>query len=82
VCAHLAEAWRKRRYRAAFIAKVCDSEGEAAESQTSIEIAVKSGYVERETAKSRFLRHDEVIAMLASMIMNADKWLLSEKPRS
>lgn len=82
VCSNLAEAWRKRRYKAAFIAKLCDSEGEAAESQTWIEFAVKSGYIERETAKNMFLRYDEVIAMLASMIMNADKWLLSEKPRS
>lgn len=34
VCANLAEAWRKRRYEAAFIAKLSDSEGEAAETQT------------------------------------------------
>ena len=32
VCANLAEAWRKRRYRAAFIAKLSDSEAEAAET--------------------------------------------------
>lgn len=34
VCAKLAEAWRKRRYEAAFIAKLNDAEGEAAETQT------------------------------------------------
>jgi four helix bundle protein len=33
VCANLAEAWRKRRYEAAFISKLSDSEGEAAEWQ-------------------------------------------------
>lgn len=82
VCANLAEAWRKRRYKAAFVAKLCDSEGEAAESQTWIEFAVKCGYIDREKAKGLFLQYDEVIAMLASMIMNADKWLLSEKQRS
>ncbi|NEP46994.1 MAG: four helix bundle protein [Okeania sp. SIO2H7] len=32
VCANLAEAWRKRRYPAAFIAKLSDSEAEAAET--------------------------------------------------
>lgn len=42
VCANLAEAWRKRRYQAAFVAKLSDSEGEAAETQTWIEFAVKS----------------------------------------
>jgi four helix bundle protein len=34
ICANLAEAWRKRRYRAAFLAKLSDSEAEAAETQT------------------------------------------------
>lgn len=34
VCANVAEAWRKRRYHAAFIAKLSDSEAEAAETQT------------------------------------------------
>ena len=33
VCANIAEAWRKRRYKAAFIAKLSDAEGEAAETQ-------------------------------------------------
>jgi four helix bundle protein len=33
VCANLAEAWRKRRYKAAFLAKLNDSEAEAAETQ-------------------------------------------------
>ena len=32
VNANLAEAWRKRRYKAAFISKLNDSEGEAAEN--------------------------------------------------
>ena len=33
VCANLAEAWRKRRYEAAFISKLNDCEAEAAETQ-------------------------------------------------
>ena len=32
VCANLAEAWRKRRYEAAFVSKLTDSESEAAET--------------------------------------------------
>src|SRR5438093_11974353 len=36
---NLAEAWRKRRYQAAFIAKLSDAETEAAETQTAIEFA-------------------------------------------
>jgi len=33
VCANLAEAWRKRRYQAAFVSKLSDAEAEAAETQ-------------------------------------------------
>ena len=30
VCTNIAEAWRKRRYEAAFVSKLSDSDGEAA----------------------------------------------------
>jgi four helix bundle protein len=33
VCANLAEAFRKRKYPKSFVAKLSDSEGEAAETQ-------------------------------------------------
>ena len=55
VCTNIAEAWRKRRYPAAFIAKLNDAEGEAAESQTWADLAEGSGYI------SKQLR-DEVVA--------------------
>lgn len=45
VCANLAEAWRKRRYQAAFVAKLSDCESEAAETQVWIEFAVKCNYL-------------------------------------
>jgi four helix bundle protein len=47
VCSNLAEGWRKRRYEAAFISKLSDSEGEAAETQVWLQFAVKCGYAER-----------------------------------
>lgn len=76
VSSNIAEAWRKRRYRAAFIAKISDAEGEAAETQTWIEFAVRCGYVDREIAKNLFLEYDEIIAMLVAMISSAGKWVL------
>src|SRR6266550_2379375 len=54
VCANLAEAWRKRRYEAAFIAKLSDSESEAAETQVWTEFAVKCGYLDRSVGKSLY----------------------------
>lgn len=38
ICANLAEAWRKRRYKAAFISKLSDAESEAAETQVWLEL--------------------------------------------
>lgn len=32
VCSNISEAWRKRRYQAAFVSKLCDAESEAAET--------------------------------------------------
>lgn len=73
---NIAEAWRKRRYVAAFISKLNDAEGEAAETQTWLEFAVRCNYIEREKAKVLFLEYDEIIAMLFSMANNPQKWVL------
>lgn len=45
VCANIAEAWRKRRYEAALIAKLSDAEGEAAETQVHVELAFRHNYL-------------------------------------
>ena len=76
VCANLAEAWRKRRYYAAFVAKLSDAEGEAAETQTWIEFAVKCEYLDRETGRHLYLVFDEVLSMIVAMIVSADRWVL------
>ncbi len=76
VCANLAEAWRKRRYEAAFIAKLNDSEGEAAETQTWLEFAVGCGYIDRDLARDLFRSCDEVIGMLVIMISKPNQWVM------
>ena len=73
VCANLAEAWRKRRYRDAFIAKLSDCESEAAETQVWIEFAVKCGYFPRDEAVALYRSYDEVLRMLVTMINNPDR---------
>lgn len=79
VAANIAEAWRKRRYEAAFIAKLNDSEGEAAETQTWVELAVKCGYIDRQIAIDIFNEYDEILAMLMAMQNNPQKWTLFKK---
>jgi len=47
VCANIGEAFRKRRYPKSFIAKLVDSEGEAAEIQVWLQFASECKYMER-----------------------------------
>lgn len=76
VCANLAEGWRKRRYQAAFIAKLSDAEAEAAETQTWIEFAVKSHYLDLETARQLYSKYNSILGMLVNLIHNSDKWVI------
>ena len=77
VCANLAEAWRKRRYEAAFIAKLADAEAECAETQVWLEFAVKCGYLTRDDAAQTYQLYDEVIRMVVAMMNSPELWILT-----
>ena len=79
VCANIGEAWRKRRYKPAFISKLSDFETEAAETQVWIEIARRCHYVTAEEASYLDEECDHVMAQLISMIEGADKWIIRKK---
>jgi four helix bundle protein len=76
VWANLAEAWRKRRYEVAFIAKLNDSEGEAAETQTGLDFAVECKYLDSESGQKLSAIYDEVLSILVKIINNPTPWLL------
>ena len=76
VCSNLAEAWRKRRYKAAFIAKLSDSEGEACETQVWIEFARRCKYLDENVCDKLDLAYDQILGQLVKMINNPDKWLI------
>jgi four helix bundle protein len=78
VCANMAEAWRKRRYEAAFVSKLSDSETEAAETQVWIQFAVKCEYITREQATQLYTEYDKVLGMLVALIINPKPWLLKK----
>lgn len=78
VCANLAEAWRKRRYEGAFIAKLSDSEGEAAETQVWIEYAVQCNYLDRDIGAKLYKTYDEIIGTFVGMINHSEKWILNK----
>jgi four helix bundle protein len=79
VCANLAEAWRKRRYKAAFIAKLSDAESEACETQVWIEFARRCQYLEDGSCNELDAAYEEIMGQIVRMIVDADKWLIREK---
>ncbi|MBD2565623.1 MULTISPECIES: four helix bundle protein [Nostoc] len=83
VCANFAEAWRKRRYEAAFVAKLndcvrgaCRRQAEAAETQTWIEFAVKCNYINVEIGRELYGTYNRVLSGLVTMINNPTPWLI------
>ncbi len=81
VCANLAEGWRKRRYLKSFISRLCEVEGEAAETQVWIEFAVKCGYLERDIGATLYQSYHEVLATLVGMITHPKSWILPQKTK-
>jgi four helix bundle protein len=76
VCANIAEAWRKRRYEAAFISKLSDAEGEAAETQVHLEFAFHHRYVSCDEFRSADDAYEKICAQLVRMIDEPEKWLI------
>jgi four helix bundle protein len=76
VCANIAEAFRKRRYRKAFIAKLSDAESEAAETQVWLDFAFNCNYIDENIKDYLHLQYDFIIGKLVNMINNSDKWSL------
>lgn len=76
VCANITEAWRKRRYEAAFVLKLNDSETEAAETQEWLEFAIACKYLDTEVGRELCHEYDNVIGNLVNMINNPTPWLL------
>jgi len=79
VCSNIAEAWRKRRYEAAFISKLNDSEAESAETQTWLEFSVECRYLSRKIGKELYGIYDRVLGKLVVMINNPQPWLIVRK---
>ena len=79
VCANIAEAWMKRLYRAAFVAKLSDSLSEAAETIVWLEMAERCNYIERGIRSQLEDNYREIIGQLIKMTNQADQWLVKEE---
>jgi four helix bundle protein len=81
VCANIAEAWRKRRYEAAFVSKLSDAEGEAGETPVHLEFAFHHRYVSRDEFLSVDDPYEKICAQLVRMIDEPKKWLICRPKR-
>lgn len=79
VCANISEAWRKRRYQAAFISKLSDAESEACETQVWIEFAYKCKYIDGNIYSKLDDTYDKILGQLVRMIDESEKWLIRKK---
>lgn len=76
VSGNLAEAWRKRKYSKYFVAKLVDSEGEAAETQVWLDYALGCEYIAENQHKPIFDKYNSILGMLVNMRINPSKWTL------
>lgn len=81
VSGNIAEAWRKRRYPKSFIAKLSDSEGEAAETQVWLDYAFACGYISNEEHQKLYDKYEHIIAMLINISTKPENWVLTLKDR-
>ena len=60
VCSNITKAWRKRRFKTPFIAKLNDSEGEACETQVWIEFARQCDYLDDDACNELDAAYDQI----------------------
>lgn len=74
VSSNISEAFRKRKYPNAFVAKLSDSEAEAAETQTWLDFSLKCQYISPEMYKELDNEYDNIIGKLVNMSLQPEKW--------
>jgi len=78
VCLNLREAWAKRRYEPHFISKLTDCDGEANETDSSLDFARDCGYISIETHRRFAEKCTEVRRMLGGMMKKPEGFIIAE----
>jgi len=76
VGAMIAEAWRRRKYEAAFVNTLNEAEGEAAETQVWVMHAVDCNYLTKSEGRDLHRLYDRILGKLVNMGNRPDPWLL------
>jgi len=77
VSAQIAEGWRRRKYRAAFVNKINEAESKAAETQVWLEYAAKSQYISKDVYTHLHYKYQEIIGKLINMGNRPEQWCFS-----
>ena len=78
VCTNFREAWAKRRYKAHFISKLTDSDGENSEVDTWLDFGKDCGYLPEADHMRLTKEAKELGAMLGAMLNNPKPFLLGK----
>jgi four helix bundle protein len=78
VCLNLREAWAKRRYKAHFISKLTDCDGENSETDSSLDFAKDCHYITGEQHQVLTCDCREIGQMLGTMIKAPRAFLISD----
>jgi four helix bundle protein len=76
--AMIAEAWARRRYKAAFVNKIDEALGEAYETQSWLDDALDGGYFSKQDFDALDQRYGAIGGMLSRMIDRADDFCKHE----
>ena len=79
VCLNLREAWAKRRYRAHFISKLTDCDGENSETDSSLDFARDCQYITPSQHLELTLDCADIGRMLGRMISQPRAFLISDR---
>jgi len=74
ICTAIAEAYRKRRYKAYFRNKISDADSENSETQVWLDFAVAHKYITKEIHASLISKSEEIGRMLNHMINHPEKF--------
>jgi four helix bundle protein len=78
VCANIAEAYRKRQYKAHFISKTSDADMENSETLVWLDFAMDCKYLATDTKTVLAIKNEEIGKLLHHMINFPDKYQTSE----
>ena len=75
VCACIGEAYRKRQYKAHFIAKISDADMENSETQVWLDFSMACGYINNVKHSELMDKSFEIGRLLNSMLKNPEKYM-------